>query len=140
MDDARSLMMEQECEAGVVISGRVSAIFDVSLARLRKRTLLPLVGGGGSQQEGSDESVCDPLWRSIHEGSHFRCGSNLPAALVVRRKRRPPSVGHACSTYGLGDSALTRKAAIRAVQVAITAARSTVPITFAAILAPRGHR
>ena len=41
--------------------------------------------------ERSHEPICEPLRRSLYEGSRLRCGADLPTASCVRRKRRPPA-------------------------------------------------
>ena len=48
------------------------------------------LGPRGAGLEGGDEPICDPLRRSLHEGCRVICGTDLPTASVVRRKRRPP--------------------------------------------------
>ena len=40
--------------------------------------------------EGGNEPIRDPLRGSLHEGCRVICGTDLPTASVVRRKRRPP--------------------------------------------------
>ena len=40
--------------------------------------------------EGGDEPIRDPLRGPLHQGCRVICGTDLPTASVVRRKRRPP--------------------------------------------------
>ena len=47
-------------------------------------------GRAAHRLEGGDEPICDPLRGSLHQGRRVICGTDLPTASVVRRKRRPP--------------------------------------------------
>ena len=48
------------------------------------------LGPRGAGLEGGDEPIRDPLRGSLHKGCRLICGTDLPTASVVRRKRRPP--------------------------------------------------
>jgi hypothetical protein len=62
----------------------------------------------GAGLEGGNESIFDPLRGSLHERRRVTCGNDLPTALVVRRKRRPPpwTVSERLTPAGAGHAVL----------------------------------
>ena len=57
---------------------------------LALRNITGRLGPRGAGLEGGNEPIRDPLRGSLHEDCRVICGTDLPTASVVRRKRRPP--------------------------------------------------